>query len=374
MSMVPFKPNDYPTLGVEEEFHLIDPVTAELCPRVDDVMARLDPEMREQICYELLLCVLENRTGVFTTVDDLVAAVCKARSSLAECCKQLGMMLVAGGSHPFGSWRAQPFVDSDHYQWVHYNYNYIAHRLLAFGLHVHVGVRSDEAALYVMNEMRRWTYPLVALSANSPYYEGEETGLVSTRTHLFNCMPRSRFAPPFTRFSELDAYYEKMLAAGDITRPGDLWWCIRPQPPLGTVEFRFFDLPTDVKRLGVFAALVQAAVATYQDAYCAQKPASKLNPGFLEQNWWRAIRDGLRADIIEPETGEIIAMQTQLERLIAFVMPKAAELNCAHHVGYAREMIEQGSEAEQQLLLAHRLNGDLKALELDIAARTLLYE
>ena len=95
--------------------------------------------------------------------------------------------------------------------------------MLAFGLHIHVGVKNKEAAIYIMNEMRRWAYPLLALSANSPYYDGGDTGLVSTRAHLFHSMPRTKFAPPFKSFSELVAYYEKFLAAGDITRPGDLW-------------------------------------------------------------------------------------------------------------------------------------------------------
>lgn len=194
--MKPFKGNDFPTLGVEEEFHLIDPSTADLAPMVNEVMARLQGELREQVCYELLLCVLENRTGVYTTVDELVKAICKGRSQLAETCDNLGIALVASGSHPFGQWRTMPFVDNEHYQWVRNNCGYVAHRLLAFGLHIHVGVAHEDAALYIMNEMRRWAYPLLALSANSPYYEGLETGLMSTRMHLFQSMPRTRFAPP----------------------------------------------------------------------------------------------------------------------------------------------------------------------------------
>jgi carboxylate-amine ligase len=231
-------------------------------------------------------------------------------------------------------------------------------------------VKNAEVAIYVMHEMRRWAYPLLALSANSPYYEGLETGLASTRTHLFNSMPRTKFAPHFNSFSELIHYYEKLLATGDITRPGDLWWCIRPQPPLGTVEFRFFDLPTSVRRIGAFAAITQAAVATYQDAFFAGKEAHTLNPGYLDQNWWRALKDGLNTDIVEPETGEILSMRAQLKRLVEFVYPKAIELNSEHHLKYALTMIEQGSEAELQIDLCKKLHGDLRALELEIAKQT----
>ncbi|MFQ5963376.1 MAG: YbdK family carboxylate-amine ligase [Candidatus Scalinduaceae bacterium] len=368
--MKPFKRNDFPTLGVEEEFHLIDPETADLSPSVDDVMAHLDTDMQERVCYELLKCILENRTGVYTTVNDLVNGIAEGRTRLAGYCKELNVNIVASGSHPFGDWRKQPFVDNEHYRWVKNNHGYIAHRLLSFGLHIHVGIKNEEIAIYIMNEMKRWTYPLLALSANSPYYEGGETGLVSTRAHLFHSMPRSKFAPPFKSFSELIAYYEKLLAVGDITRPGDLWWIIRPQPPLGTVEFRIFDLPTSVRRIGVFAAILQAAVAIYQDFFLAGKPASFFNSGYLEQNWWSAARNGLNADIIEPETGEIISMRNQLKRLLAFVAPKAKELHAEPHFNLAKKMIEQGNEAELQITLCKNLNGDLRALERELARKT----
>lgn len=369
--MKPFKENDYPTLGIEEELHLIDTETAELTPSIDKVMALLDAEFRERVCYELLQCVLETRTGVYKTVDELIQETANGRTVLAEYCKKLNVSLVAAGSHPFSDWRKQPFVDSEHYQWVRDNHGYIAHRMLAFGLHIHVGVKNEEAAIYVMNEMRRWAYPLLALSANSPYYDGGDTGLVSTRAHLFHSMPRTKFAPPFKSFPELVAFYEKLLAAGDITRPGDLWWIIRPQPPLGTVEFRMFDIPTSVRRIGAFAALIQAAVAIYQDRFFAGEPVSDLHAGYLEENWWKAMRYGLNAKMIEPETGEIITISEQLRRLIELTAPMAKELHAEQHHSFAGIMIEQGNEADLQRSLCKNLNGDLYALEKELARRTL---
>ncbi len=368
--MKPFKRNDLPTLGVEEEFHLIDSETADLTPSVNEVMALLDTEMQKRVCYELFQCVLENRTGVYLAVDDLIKSIAEGRTLLAERCNEINVNLVASGSHPFADWRKQPFVDNEHYRWVRDNCVYLARRMLAFGLHIHVGVKNEEIALYVMNEMKRWTYPLLALAANSPYYEGSETGLDSIRTHLFHSMPRTKFAPPFKSFSELIVYYEKLIATGDITRPGDLWWIIRPQPPLGTVEFRIFDLPTSVQRIGAFAAILQASVATYQDYFIAGKPASIFHSGYLEQNCWSAVRNGLDAVMIEPETGEIIAMRSQLERLLKLVAPRAKELHAEQHLNYVKTMIEHGNEAKLQRVLYKRLNGDLRALELELAQKT----
>ncbi len=369
--MKAFKPNDFPTLGVEEEFHLIDPETAELMPRVDAVMDSLEGEMRERVCYELLQCVLEGRSPVCRTVDDLVENVGQGRRTLAEACSERGVRLVASGSHPFGSWREMPFIDTDHYRWVRENHGYVAHRLLAFALHIHVGLKSAEAALYVMHEMRRWAYPLTAMAANSPYYEGLQTGLASTRIHLFHSMPRSRFAPRFASFSELEDYYDKLVAAGDITRPGDLWWCIRPQPPLGTIEYRFFDLPTSVKRIGVFAAIVQAASAFYQERFLSGVPATVLHDGYLEQNWWRALRDGLQADFVDSATGDVKSAREQVGELLTLVAPKAEELHTARYLADAWAILREGTEAEGQITLCGELNNDFRALELALAERSL---
>ncbi len=129
--MKPFKKNDFPTLGIEEELHLIDTETAELTPSVNPLMSILNSEFRKKVCYELLQCVLETRTGVYTTVDELTKEIAKGRTVLADCCKKLNIDLVAAGSHPFSNWKEQAFVDNEHYQWVRSNHGYIAHRMLA---------------------------------------------------------------------------------------------------------------------------------------------------------------------------------------------------------------------------------------------------
>jgi carboxylate-amine ligase len=368
--MKPFKQNSFPTLGVEEEFHLIDPETADLTPSVNEVMEELDAGMKQRVCYELLQCVIENRTGVYRTADELIENVSQGRTLLAECCNTCNINLVASGSHPFGNWKKQPFIETEHYRWVRDNHGYIANRMLAFGLHIHVGVQNEESAIYVMNEMKRWTYPLLALSANSPYYDGVETGLDSTRAHLFHSMPRTKFAPYFKSFSELVVYYEKLLAAGDITRPGDLWWIIRPQPPLGTVEFRIFDLPTSVHRIGAFAAILQAAVATYQDFFFAGKPSTIFHSGYLEQNWWSAVSKGLKGNMIEPDTGEVLTTRCQLERLVKLVNSKGKELNSEQNLDFAKTMLEQGNEAEQQRVIYQQCKRDFRALERKLVKKT----
>jgi len=221
-----------------------------------------------------------------------------------------------------------------------------------------------------MYEMRRWIYPLLALSANSPYYEGIRTGLASTRAHIFGSMPRATLPPYFREFRELEHFYQKLHAAGDVTAPGHLWWFIRPQPPLGTVEVRIFDMPTDPQRLAALAAVVQATLAWYQDRFFEGVPPSDLNPTYLEQNRWKAMRFGLEGKIIEPQTGEILPLHQQLIRLFDLIRPKAHQLGTPAHLDFAEKILTLDNEAAWQVETARACHDDLRELELQIAHRT----
>ena len=370
--MKPFVGNDYPTVGVEQEFHLVDETTGELSPGVDKVFAELDEKTRGSVSHELYLSVLEQQSAVCRTADEVLHDVVSGRRALGQACSKAGVKLAAAGSHPFSDWRVQQFVPSEHYQWVEQQCVYMAHRMVAFGLHVHVGMRNVDTAMYALHEMRRWTYPLLALSANSPFFEGQPTGLASTRTHLFTSMPRTHMPPEFTDMAELEAFYEKLVRCGDVVAPGDLWWVIRPQPPLGTVELRVFDLPTEARRIGALVAIVQAAMATYQDKFNEGAPRSNFNFAYLDQNRWKAMRYGLEGKIIEPQSGQVISTREQLERLFDMICPKADELGSASHLEYARQMLNTGTEAQWQIETCERLGGDLRALELEIAKKTIV--
>lgn len=367
----PFAENDFPTVGIEQEFHLTNPETGEMVPCVDEVIANLDENMQKCVGHEMYLSVIEHQSPVCREVDRLVEQIVTARHIIAQACEKAGVRLAAAGSHPFSDWRTLDIVPSDHYEWVVRECVYPARRMLAFGLHVHVGMQNEHSAMHVMHEMRRWLYPLLALSANSPYFEGRQTGLLSTRMHLFGSMPRATAPPEFEGFPEIDDLFQKLLATGDVTAPGDLWWLIRPQPPFGTVEIRSLDLPTDVGRVGAISAIIQAAMALYQDKFNQGRAGSNFNPAYMDQNRWKAMRYGLEGKIIEPQTGEILTMREQLQRLLEMIAPKAEELGSTNHIEFAKEMLRTGTEAEWQIQTCRELGGDLRALELEIAKRTL---
>jgi len=368
--MKPFVSNPFPTLGIEQEFHLIAPQGADLVPRYDEVMRRLDPGLRAAMCHELFYSVMEMRSPVCRSASELEDHVRADRQSLAQACAQAGCRLVAAASHPFARWTEQTIVQSDHYRWVAQEAVYLARRLLAFGLHVHVGVRTVETAFYVMNELQQWLYPLLALSANSPFLEGRPTGLDSTRAHLFDSMPRTNLPPSLSSFGDLELLYDKLVQTGEVASPGELWWSIRPQPPLGTVEIRILDLPTDVRRIGALTALIQALVATYQDRFQAGMPRSAMKREYLEQNHWQAMRHGLDGKVLDPSTGDVLPMRQQIERLLEFITPKAREVNSESQLVAARDILKTGNEAQWQIKRWRELDHDLIRLEHEIADRT----
>ncbi|HEX42839.1 MAG TPA: YbdK family carboxylate-amine ligase [Phycisphaerales bacterium] len=368
--MKPFVHQDFPTVGIEQEYHLIDPQSGDARPCVDAVLGTLDDDLRQRVSYELYTTVLESQSQVCRTIEELEADVTDTRRRLARACEKVGSRLTAAGSHPFADWRNMPIVNNAHYKWVCEQCQYIARRMLAFGLHVHVGMRSVDHAMYVMNEMRRWLYPLAALAANSPYYEGVLTGLQSTRLHLFGAMPRSHMPPYFETFDALERFYEKLAAAGDVTAPGDLWWMIRPQPPLGTVEVRALDLPTETWRVCALAAVCQAAMAVYQDRFEAGAEPAVLNDAYLEQNRFQAMRFALDGKLIEPESGEVVSMRRYLERLFEMIEDKCEQFGSSEYLAMARRMMKEGPESQWQVRRCEELGGYLRALELDIAART----
>lgn len=366
----PFVANQHPTIGVEQEFHLIDPDTGELVPAVEDVIEAFGQQDDGGVARELKNCVVEAQTPVCRDIAELDDAVLSIRRRVAQACSQVGAGLAAAGTHPFSNWREQPFVDSGHYRWVAEQGGYLTDRMMAFGLHVHVGMRSPEAVLYVLHEFKRWVYPLLALSANSPYFEGHDTHLDSARLHLFQSLPRTGLLPSVESMSELEEIYTELVNAGDITRPGDMWYMLRPQPPLGTAEVRAYDLPTDPERVGILAAVTQAAMALLQDQYETGAERSRLFPEYLKENAWKAMRFGLEADIIEPETGEVLSMRDQIRRLLDRIAAKAEDLGSLGHIERAGEILSEGNEAMRQREFIGDDDPDMRGLELDIARRS----
>ena len=275
------------TIGIEEEFQLLSAESYELVPRFDEVAAAASDDRVRQ---ELMTSVLEVATGVHERVADAVDEVRAVRARLRDAAAEHGALIAAGGTHPFSHWEHQEITDSPRYQGVVEELRWVAEQVAIFGLHVHVGMPSPETAVAVANAFRTHVPELLALSANSPFWQGRDTGLASTRSKIFETMPRSGLPPALGSFAEFEELVRHGRHAGLFEDYTFLWWDVRPHPNLGTVELRMFDAQTRVDNVASVAALAQSLAATFAEDAPPVEPRT-----LIAENKWRAARYGLDA-------------------------------------------------------------------------------
>lgn len=370
--MLGFKKCPYPTVGVEEEYGLVDPDSADLVPALDAVMGALDARDAPNYCPELMQCFIEGHAGPARRVGELFDRLMAVRTRLARAARQVGVAVSASGGHPYDDLARLPVVDDDHYAWVVARHALAARRLMALGLHVHVAVRTEAVLLGATAALRRWVAPLVAMSANSPFSMGVDTGFDSYRQVAIGALPRTGFPPAFETLEEVRDYIDRMTATGDIARPGDLWWSVRPNVPLGTVEVRACDLPTEPWRVAALVGVIRGLVVYWQNGIERGERPPAMAEEYLEQNLWSARRFGLEGRIVDPATRETLPMREQARRMIA----RAAEGNDTLDdpwptAAEAERLLAKGNEASWQRRRLKDLDGDLRALELEVVGRSM---
>jgi carboxylate-amine ligase len=356
------------TLGVEEEYQICDPHTGQLAPGIERLLKAAGPALRQRMAFELLHTVLEANTAVADSVADAMAKTVQLRRDLFALADRLDLALGLGGTHPFASWRDQRFVDTPDYQWVGDQLRYIALRNLTFGLHVHVGVEDAEARVSVSNRLRRWMAPLLALSCNSPFFEGAPTGFLSIRTHVFGSFPRTGFPPRFRGYDDYRATIAALIAAGSITKARQVWWNVRPRESFRTVEVRVMDVQLSLRRVRAFTAASQALVATHLREVREGRPEEDLRQAFLSDGVFKAMRFGLEAKVVDPASGWTLTMREAVEEMLERALPAARELGTEADLRILEEILAQGTEAEAQLALLVEL-GDLERVQLRLIER-----
>ena len=357
-------------IGVEEEYQLCDPDTGDLKPAVDAILEAAGPELEERLGYELLHSVLEANTERASDVAEAMARIRALRCEVIELAAPLGVAIGIGGVHPFASWRDQEFVDTEAYQWVGHQLRYLARRNLSFGLHVHLGIPDPEARVYVANQLRRWCAPLLALSANAPFFEGTDTGFQTIRMHVFGSFPRTGYAPRFQDWSHYMRVIEKLTASGAITKPRQVWWNVRSHVTYETVELRMLDMQICLDRTRALVALSQAVTAELLSRWEAREPEWELEPAFLADGWFKAQRFGWDEPIAHPVTGETVRLRDEIEEMLRLARPWAAALGTtADAIDGVRRILADGPEADWQREEWRSRGRDLGALQRRIFAR-----
>src|SRR5918998_4448150 len=328
------------TVGVEEEFQLVDPATRELAPGIEGVLGAV-PEGFERIKPELFQPCVEMLTPVFSNASELGRRLVALRREVVRPVGKAGLGLAASGLHPFSDPFAQPFTPGERYRRMEEELGSLARLQMIYALHVHVAVPDEEAAIRATNALLRHVPLLVALSANSPFWRGEDTGFASARVKIRDASPRSGLPPTFGGWEEFEDYTQRLVAAGSIPDSSWFWWDVRPHPVHGTVELRVPDVQAEPAYAVALAALTQCLVATAED-YAPE------DARFVSENKWRAIRRGLDAIFYDFSSGEEKGARETARDLVRRLHPVSQDLGCEAELDGVLEILERGTGAELQ--------------------------
>jgi glutamate---cysteine ligase / carboxylate-amine ligase len=322
---VPVEKEDY-TLGVEEEYQVIDPETRALCPGAEDVLRRARRTLGEdRVVPELRASQLEVVTPVCRTLSEVRGELLRLRWGVIRAAEEAGVRIAAASTHPFSHWQDQPITAGERYEKILDRERRMAEEQVVFGFHVHVGLSDREGAVQTMNRARLWLAPLLALSANSPFWMGEDTGYASYRTQIWGWLPTAGPPGPFSSLAEHDALVESLVATGGAMEANQVYWDMRLPQKLETVEIRVCDVCSSIDEAVMLAGLCRALVRTCHKGAEEEKPYPEVRPEILRAAHWVASRYGLGADLVDVEAGHLAPAKEVIEKLLAFTRPALEE-------------------------------------------------
>jgi carboxylate-amine ligase len=328
------------TTGVEEEFQLVDPHTRELVPAIEAVIGA-SPDGSGRMGRELFQDCVELRTPVFSDVAGLGRQLPALRREVAKAASTAGVRIAGAGLHPVSDPFVQEITPGERYRRMEEELGALARLQIIYALHVHIGVPDEEAAIRATNALLRHVPILTALGANSPFWNGMDTGFASARVKIRDASPRSGLPPTFTSWKEFEGYTEALVAMGNIPDFSWFWWDVRPHPRHGTVELRVPDAQADPYYAVALAALTQCIVATAEDH-------TPQDARFVSENKWRAIRRGLDARLYDFDTREEKGARETARDLVADLRPVSQDLRCEEELGGVLEILDRGNGAELQ--------------------------
>ncbi len=359
------------TLGVEEEFQIIDPETRELKNVISEMIESQTHLDDITLQPELHQSVVEVATGICEDVQAVRRDVVKNRRQAALIAERVGVKIAAASTHPFSLWEHQDISDKERYIQSVEEMQDAARGNLIFGLHVHVGITDKDLAIDVYNQARYFLPHLLALSTSSPFFNGRKTGMASARTLVFKRLPRTGIPERFHSYVEFENFINTLVETGCIDNGRRVWWDLRPHPTYSTLEFRICDLPTLVDDVVSIAALVQAICAKMIRLRKANLSFNPYRVGMLEENKWRAARYGVKGKLIDWGKKKEIPFVDLAEQLIEFVDEVLDELGSRAEVEHILNIVKHGTSADRQLEVFERTGGDLKAVVDSILAETM---
>ena len=349
---IDWNPSRGATLGVEWELQLIDARTRALRQEASEVLAAL-PELGEaseqpKIRYELMQSTLEVATGICSTVSEAKQDLRTTIAQLQRVTDARDMMLTCAGTHPFSNWRDAKMAPVQRYAELVDQMQWLVRKIQLFSVQVHVGLADGSRAIPIINALARYLPHFLALTASSPFWNGEDTGLASCRTVVFGDLPTAGPPHRLSDWKEFEDYMETLLRAGTIRSIKEVWWDIRPHPDFGTIEIRTCDGVPTLREIGMVAALSQSLVQLFSQqldrGYQLPSPATWV----VRDNKWRATRYGLDAIVITDDSGATAPIRDELYELVRELEPVADRLGCGDELAVVSEVLERGASYERQ--------------------------
>ena len=346
------------TLGIEEEYLLVDLETLDLASAPDGLMEDCVAELGDKVNPEFLRCQIEIGTGVCETIADAREDLAHLRRTIARIAGKHGCAPLAVSTHPTADWDEQRFTDKERYRELEEDLAAVARRMLICGMHVHVGIDDDDLRIDLINQFSYFLPHLLALSTSSPFWGGRDTGLKSYRLTVFDNMPRTGIPPTFSSFSEYSRAAGILIETGLIEDCSKIWWDVRPSVKFPTVESRICDvMPTVKEAIGV-AALTQSLFRFLYSLRAENKQWRQYDRFLIAENRWRAQRYGVSESLIDFGKVALVPYAELLDELIEFVRPHAEALGCLGEVEDLRDVVERGTGADRQLAEFSRLRGE----------------
>ena len=348
------------TIGIEEEYQTIDPVTRDLRSHIHaEMIEKGKLLLQERVKAEMHQSVVEVGTRVCANIKDAKKEVVKLRRDMVMLAKENNLRLASVATHPFADWRVQEIYPDERYHNIVEDMQLVARANLIFGLHVHVGVEDRETAIHLMNHARYFVPHILALSTNSPFWLGMNTGLKSYRCKVFDKFPRTNIPDYFPSWGEYENFINLLIKTRCIDNAKKIWWDIRPHPFFNTLEFRVCDIPMRVDESIALAALIQATVAKLYKLYSANQGFRLYRRALIMENKWRAARYGLNGNLIDFGKQSEVPVRDLIQEYLAFVDDVVDELDSREELNYIHTIMEMGTGADRQIKVFEQ-SGDLK--------------
>lgn len=350
------------TLGIEEEFQVIDPDTRDLRSHMQQIVEGGKVILQEQVKAEMHQAVVEVGTNICQNIQEARQEVTYLRRVIAELAQKVNLRIAAAGTHPFAQWQDQPITEHPRYAEIVNELQDTARGNLIFGLHVHVGIENREVGLQIMNAVRYFLPHIFALSTNSPFWEGRNTGFKSFRTKVFDKFPRTGIPEYFSSAAEYDNYLNLLIKTNCIDNGKKIWWDIRLHPFFNTIEFRICDVPMLVDETICLAAIMQALVAKIHKLMKQNLNFRLYRKPLISENKWRAARYGIDGKLIDFGKEEEVDTKDLIHELTDFIDDVLDDLGSRKEVEYVKNILAKGTGADRQLKVFRESGGNLKTV------------